>query len=269
MAISALNSAATGLRSLSYKIDVIANNLANAETNAFKRSRVNFEDLMYVNQRTPGARTIDNQVSPAGIQAGLGVRVANTQLDFTQGAYEDTGGTLDVAIKGDGFFRVQVMESAGGEAFTRNGNLFRNVDGDLVVGSRDGYRIVPPVNIPDGARDITITPDGNISYLPAGAGTARATAGPIQLNRFVNPQGLEQLGSNLYRPTDASGDAIAGDPGAGGMGELQQGYLEISNVDPTKELVALIRTQRTFELNSQSIQTADQALQTVANLRRF
>jgi len=268
MAIAALNSAATGLRSLSYKIDVIANNLANAETNAFKRSRVNFEDLLYINQRTPGARTADNQISPAGIQAGLGVRVSNTQLDFSPGAYEQTGNALDVAIEGDGFFRVQVMEAAGSEAFTRNGNFFRNVDGDMVVGSQDGYRVLPPVQLPPNAMDITIAADGNVSFRTPGTNTF-AAAGQLQLSRFVNPQGLEQIGGNLYRPTDASGTAIDSNPGESGAGIIRQNYLETSNVDPTKELVSLIKTQRSFELNSQSIQTADQALQTVANLRRF
>ncbi len=267
MAIAALNSAATGLRSLSFKIDVIANNLANAETNAFKGSRVNFEDLIYINQRTPGARTISNEISPAGIQVGLGVRVSNTQLDLSQGAPQETGNPLDVAIAGDGFFRVQVMESAGGEAFTRNGNFFRNVDGDLVVGSRDGYRVLPAIQIPPNAQDITIAADGNITYRTPGQNLF-ANAGQLELNRFVNPQGLEQIGGNLFRPSDASGPALSGPPAEGGAGEIRQNYLESSNVDPTKELVTLIKTQRSFELNSQSIQTADQALQTIANLRR-
>jgi flagellar basal-body rod protein FlgG len=269
MAIAALNSAATGLKALSTRIDVIANNLANAETLGFKRSRANFEELMYVTVRNPGTQNAEGDVSPAGIQLGLGVRVANTQIDVGQGPFEETGRQLDVAIEGPGFFRVQVLDGVGdGFAYTRVGNLFVNNEGELVIGSTDGYRIQPPVSIPDDTVDVTIATDGTVSVLQAGQ-IAPAIVGNIELARFINPQGLKNMGSNLYQETAASGTALLSAPGEDSAGIIRQNFLEGSNVDPVRELVTLIKTQRSFELNSQSIQTADQALQTVANLRRF
>lgn len=267
MAISALNSAATGLRALSTRIDVVANNLANAETLAFKRSRVNFEDLIYTTVKQPGTQTANGDISPAGIQVGHGVAISNTQLDLEQGPLEMTNRDKDVAIVGPGFFRVETLA---GEAFTRNGNFFVNDDNELVLGMRDGYRLVPPVQFSG------LPVEGSVSISTDGTVTAKYTeegatevAGQIQLDRFVNPQGLKLLGGSLYVPTEASGPPTSENPGANGTGELRQNFLEGSNVDPTVELVTLIKTQRAFELNSQSIQTADQALQTVANLRRF
>jgi flagellar basal-body rod protein FlgG len=269
MAITALNSAATGLRALSTRIDVVANNLANAETTAFKRSRVNFEDLMYLTLRQPGATNAAGDVTPAGIHVGLGVRISNTQLDLEQGSLERTDRPLDVGISGNGFFRVRVLDTVGnGEAFTRNGNFFVNRDNELVLGMKDGYRMIPPITIPQNATDIQITTDGLITYLTPGNNTPQQ-AGQLQLFQFVNPQGLRLLGGSLYQETEASGPPTGGNPGENGLGEILQGHLEGSNVDPVKELVTLIKTQRAFELNSQSIQTADQALQTIGNLRRF
>jgi len=269
MAIQALNSAATGLRALSTSIDVIANNLANAETTAFKSSRVNFEDLMYITLKQPGATNAAGNIAPAGIFVGLGVRISNTQLDLTQGPIERTDRPLDVAISGNGFFRVQVLDSLGdGTAYTRNGNFFVNSEGELVLGMKDGYRLIPPISIPPNTVDITITTDGAISVLTSGA-TAPQIVGQLELSQFVNPQGLKLLGGSLYQETEASGDPIDSNPGEDGAGEILQGNLEGSNVDPVKQLVNLIKTQRAFELNSQSIQTADQALQTIGNLRRF
>lgn len=269
MAIAALNSAATGLRALSTRIDVVANNLANTETTAFKRSRANFEDLLYVNIRQPGVRNAEGDVSPAGIQVGLGVTISNTSLDIEQGAMDNTGGPLDVAIEGAGFFRIQSPPAFGnGDAYTRTGQLFVNVDGDLVVGSRDGFRLLPPVNLPPSFSSIEIAQDGTVNVKIPGQLEAQ-TVGRLQLSRFTNPQGLRNLGSSLYVETEASGPPNELNPGEDGAGVVRQGFLEGSNVDPVKELVTLIKTQRAFELNSQSIQTADQALQTIANLRRF
>lgn len=269
MAIMALNSAATGLRALSTRIDVIANNLANAETTAFKRSRVNFEDLMYITMKQPGAQNAAGEVAPAGIFVGLGTKISNTQIDTSQGSLDNSGGTLDVAISGEGFFRVRILDSIGdGTGYTRNGTFIVNRDGDLVLGLGDGYRLEPPINIPPGSTDITIQQDGTVSYLRPG-GTAATTAGQIEIAQFTNPQGLKLLGGSIYIETEASGAPIESTPGEDGAGILLQGYQEGSNVDPVKELVTLIKTQRAFELNSQSIQTADQALQTIGNLRRF
>lgn len=268
MAITALNSAATGLKALSTSIDVTANNLANAETTAFKRSRTNFEDLMYLTLKQPGTTNATGEVGPAGTFVGLGVRVSNTQLDMAQGSMQRTDRDLDVGIEGDGFFKVKIMDSIGdGTGYTRNGNFFTNKDGDLVLGMGDGYRVLPPINIPANATDITIAEDGTISVLQAGQ-NAPTTIGQLQLQQFVNPQGLKLLGGSIYVETGASGDPIESSPGEDGAGKLLQGFLETSNVDPVKELVSLIKTQRAFELNSQSIQSADQALQTISNLRR-
>jgi flagellar basal-body rod protein FlgG len=270
MAITALNSAATGLRALSQRIDVIANNLANAETSAFKRSRVNFEDLYYTTLRQPGIASGNGDISPAGIFVGTGVKVSNTQLDTEQGPVESTGRPLDVAIQGAGWFRVQILDSVGdGIGYTRNGNFFLNRDGALVLGLGDGYRLIPPINIPRGVteKDIAISQEGEVSVSLPGSNT-RQVIGSIQVSNFINPQGLELLGGSIYRQTEASGNPTVGRPGQNGTGVLLQGFLEGSNVDPVKELVTLIKTQRSFELNSQSIQTADQALQTIANLRR-
>ena len=268
MAIMALNSAATGLRALSTSIDVIANNLANAETDAFKRQRANFEDLMYQNFKQPGTTNTQGDMSPAGIYVGLGTRMSNTQLDLSQGSMNNTGGNLDVGISGNGFFRVKILSTIGdGTGYTRNGSFFQNAQGQLTLGMGDGYTLIPPITIPPGAINIAIAGDGTITYQAQGS-TKNQVAGQMQLYQFVNPQGLNLLGGSLYTETDASGPAIQSKPGDNGTGTLQQGYLEESNVDPVKELVSLIKTQRSFELNSQSIQTADQALQTIGNLRK-
>ena len=270
MAIMALNAAATGLRALSSRIDVVANNLANAETTAFKRSRVNFEDLMYVMLKQPGTTNGTGDISPAGLFVGLGTRISNTQVDMEQGSLENTNRPLDVGIEGQGFFKVKIMDSvANGTGYTRNGNFFVNDKGELVLGMGDGFKLIPPVTIPAGvtATGITISKDGTISVLRPGQQTKTVLA-QLKLTQFVNPQGLNLLGGSIYTETEASGPPIDNRAGENGSGTLLQGFLEGSNVDPVKELVTLIKTQRAFELNSQSIQTADQALQTIGNLRR-
>src|SRR4051794_8745838 len=268
MAITALHSAATGLRALSTRIDVVANNLANAETTAFKRSRLNFEDLYYQTIRQPGTVNGAGDVSPSGIYVGLGTKISNSQLDLDQGSPESTGRPLDVAIQGEGFFAVKILPTlGGGTGYTRNGNFFVNKVGELVLGIGDGYKLIPNVNIPKGATDVTISPDGLVTVTQAGT-TNKQNVGQLKLTQFVNPQGLQLQGGSIYTATDSSGPPTDFSPGDGGTGQILQGFLESSNVDPVKELVTLIKTQRAFELNSQSIQTADQALQTIGNLRR-
>jgi flagellar basal-body rod protein FlgG len=268
MAIAALNSAATGLRALSTQIDVIANNLSNAETTGFKGSRVNFEDLMYQTLKQPGATNAAGDVAPSGIFVGLGTQISNTELDLTQGSPDQTNREEDVAIQGAGFFRVKVLSTLGdGTAYTRNGNFQVNNNGELVVGSGDGYRLDPSITLPKNTTDIQITQDGVITATVAGK-TQPTKVGNLELTNFINPQGLNVIGGGLYQETASSGQPITGTPGENGTGTILQSYLEESNVDPVKELVTLIKTQRSFELNSQSIQTADQALQTIANLKR-
>jgi flagellar basal-body rod protein FlgG len=269
MAIAALNSAASGLKALSTAIDVTANNLANAETTAFKRSRVNFEDLVYLQLRQPGTTNVAGDVSPAGTFVGLGVKVSNTQLDLSLGAQERTDRQWDVALTNEnGFFKVKVLDSVGdGFAYTRNGNFFVNNEGDLVLGMGDGYRLEPPINVPPNSTDPTISLDGTVSVMRPGQ-NAPTVIGQLKVTQFINPNGLKLLGGSLYQETQSSGQPFESNPGENGSAQTLQNFLEGSNVDPVKELVNLIKTQRAFELNSQSIQSADQALQTITNLRR-
>ena len=267
MSIQTLYTAATGMQSMETKLDVIAHNMANVNTTGFKKDRANFEDLFYRHYTMPGTQDSAGQYTPTGISIGLGSRVESVQSDFQQGAFQHTKGQLDVAIEGPGFF--QVNDPSGEPRYTRAGNFSINNAGDLVVGSASTGRLVEPsINIPKDATNIAISPDGKVSVKrPTTDGLA--VVGQLTLATFVNPEGLLQLGENLYAKTDASGDATPGNPGQDGIGSLRQGFLEASNVEPVQELIDLIQTQRSFELNSQMVQAGDQVLQLVANLRRL
>jgi len=268
MAITALHSAATGMKAMDTKLDVIAHNIANSNTAGFKSSRVNFEDLFYEERRQPGALNSLGQRSSTGLFVGLGARVSNTQYDLSNGSMEETGQPLDLAIQGEGYFKVQSFEGiGGGEAYSRAGNLMADVDGNLVLGTADGLIIEPPITFPKGTEksSITITSDGTITAKVNGEDEE---LGNLELYRFPNPHGLAQVGGNLLVKTEASGEPIAGTPGEEGMGTLAQRFLEASNVDPVRELISMIRTQRSFEMNSQTIQAADENLQVVSRLRR-
>jgi len=265
MATIALHSAATGLRALSMQLDVISNNIANANNDGFKSSRVNFEDLLYQTLQRPGVQNNNGDVRPIGLQIGLGTRISGTQLDMTQGSGIQTGRDLDVFIEGDGFFQVRYLD--GELAYSRTGKFFVNANGQMVLNGSDGYLLEPGITIQSDAIKVDITTDGRVFQTLPGNPTPQE-AGQIQLARFVNPQGMVQIGSNLYQQTDASGAAVLSNPGSQGAGTVRQGFVEASNVDPVKELVDLIKTQRTFELNSQTIQAADQMLQQISNLRR-
>jgi len=269
MAIAALHSAATGLSALSTAIDVSANNIANANTVGFKASRTNFQDLLYLQKAQPGTENSIGDIRPAGIQVGLGTRISNTQADFTIGSPQATGNDFDVMINGEGFFKVAILPDQGdGFGYTRAGNFFRNRDGDLVLGNSDGPRLEPAVNVPEGVTGIEISADGNISAFLPGA-VAPSNIGQLQLSTFVNPSGLESIGGNIFVESVSSGDPIDGVAGEGTLGTILHKFLESSNVDPVIELVGLIKTQRAFEMNSQTIQAADEALQVIGNLRRF
>jgi flagellar basal-body rod protein FlgG len=269
MAVTALHAAATGMKAQDIKLDVLANNLANVNTAGFKRSRVNFEDLMYQVKREPGILNAQTEPIPHGIQVGLGVQISGTQQSFTQGSVDRTDQELDVLIDGEGFFTVQTIHDGSLiNAYTRNGNFTRNSVGNMVLANSEGAVIEPPITIPNDALDISIGNNGEVSVRQQGSPTL-SIVGQIQLARFVNPEGLDQIGQNLWAENDASGPPVLGNPQTDGLGTIQQGSLEMSNVDPVRELIQLILTQRAFELNSQTIQTADQALQVVANLRRF
>jgi len=267
MSVQTLYTAATGMRSLETKLDVIANNLANVNTTAFKRGRANFEDLFYRHIKLPGAQDAQGNLTPTGVSVGLGSRVQSVQTDFGQGAFAQTSNPLDVAIEGRGFF--QVTNTDGQPVYTRSGNFSINANGQLVLGSAEVGRVVEPqINIPPDATGITIGSDGQVFVQQAGQ-TQFAQAGQVNLVSFINPEGLLKLGENLYSETPASGAAQTGTPGQNGLGLVRQSVLEQSNVEPVRELIDLITTQRSFELNSQAVQAGDQILQLVANLRRF
>lgn len=267
MTVQALYSAATGMSAMETKLDVIANNLANIDTTGFKRARVNFEDLFYRHEKMPGAEDSAGQLTATGISIGLGTRVASIQSEFRQGAFEQTGRDLDVAIEGPGFFKV--TDPTGEVLYTRAGTFSINADGQLVVGSASTGRVLePPITIPEDAIAVSITPEGNV--LVRQPGNSNLTqVGQIELVTFINPEGLLKLGENLFSETDASGSPTSGTPGQQGLGLLRQNMLEASNVEPVRELIDLITTQRAFELNSQAVQAGDQVMQLVANLRRL
>jgi flagellar basal-body rod protein FlgG len=269
MAITALHAASTGLSALSTALDVTAHNLANANTDGFKASRVNFQDLLYLEQAQPGVENANGDQRPTGIYVGLGVEISGTQVDFKQGAPVVTEQPLDLMIDGEGFFQVQVEDEQGeGLAYTRAGNFALNADGELVLANSEGRRLIPGISFPQGATSPTVSADGTLSVTLPGQ-IEPTELGRIELATFINPTGLKQIGENLYIPSAASGPAELGEPLEGGRGRVIQFALEGSNVDAVKELVSLIRIQRAFEMNSQSIQAADEALQTVANMRRF
>jgi flagellar basal-body rod protein FlgG len=267
MSVQTLYTAATGMGAMETKLDVIANNLANVNTTGFKRGRANFEDLFYRHERLPGAQDSAGNLTATGTSIGLGVAVSSIQTDHEQGAFQVTGNPLDVAIEGDGFFQVQ--DTTGELLYTRAGNFSINANGTLVTGSASTGRIVqPPITIPPDATEIVIGSEGQVSVRQPGV-SALSQVGVIQTGRFINPEGLLKLGENLYAETDASGTVTLGTPGQQGLGRLRQTALEASNVNPVEELIDLITTQRSFELNSQCVQAGDQMLQLVANLRRF
>ncbi|MBP7936233.1 MAG: flagellar basal-body rod protein FlgG [Phycisphaerae bacterium] len=270
MAIAAMHAAATGMKALDTKLNVVANNLANINTTGFKRSRTNFEDVMYQIRREPGIRDFNDRPIPHGIEVGLGVDVSGTQLMFDTGPVDPTTRKLDVAIEGEGFLQVRTLYN-GQEiiAYTRDGNLVRNANGDLVLSNSEGSILEPAINIPESAAEdsITIANNGMVSVRQQG-NSQLTQVGQIELARFVNPEGLLSIGKNLFVETDASGTPVTANPMQDGMGNLRQGSLEGSNVEPVRELVDLIFTQRGFELNSQSIKSADEALRVVTNLRQ-
>lgn len=268
MAINALHSSATGMHAMETKIDVIANNLANVNTYGFRRSRVNFEDLIYQAKDQPGKLNSLEDTTPSGTFVGLGVKVSNTQASFTQGSLEQTGETYDLAIEGEGFFRVRTPDDlGGGVAYTRAGNFFKNPNGEIVLGNGSGYRLDPAITIPEDAVNVTISNDGRVQVQTTGQ-TQPTEVGQIQLARFANKAGLVQKGENLFIESAASGPPVDGQAMQEGFGRVLQSHLERSNVQAVDELIQLIQAQRYFELNSQVIQASDQVLQRLANLTR-
>jgi len=261
--IRALFTAATAMTAQQLNIDNTANNLANVNTAGFKRSRVDFQDLLYQTPRMPGSPTAQGAEAPTGIQIGSGVRAASTQRIFSQGDFQQTDNPLDLVIEGDGFF--QVLRGDGSTAYTRAGSFRKDANGRVV--NPDGYSLQPEISIPAQAVNISIGTDGTVSVTLAGNNTPQQV-GTIELARFANPAGLNAVGRNLFLPTTASGTAITGAPGSLGFGTLSQGFIEMSNVKVVEEMVNMIIGQRAYEAGSKAVQSADEMLAQANNLRR-
>jgi flagellar basal-body rod protein FlgG len=251
----------TGLDAQQTNMDVTANNLANVSTNGFKRARAVFEDLLYQTLRQPGAQSSQQTQLPSGLQLGTGVRPVATERIFTQGNLQQTSNPLDVAINGGGFF--QVLMPDGTTAYTRDGSFHVDSQGQMVTSS--GFHVQPAITIPANTLSITIARDGVVSVTRSGSAAA-TQVGSLQLASFVNPAGLQSMGENLYVETAASGTASTNAPGSNGLGLLNQGYVETSNVNVVEELVNMIQIQRAYEINSKSIQTSDQMLQRLTQM---
>lgn len=252
---SALFVGKTGLSAQDTALRVIANNLANVNTDGFKRDRAVFEDLLYQVPRQPGAQSSADTELPSGLQLGTGVRTAGTQKVFAQGGLDITDQALDLAVQGDGFFQVTMPD--GEIAYTRSGQFQLNSNGDVVTSQ--GYLLEPQITIPEDATSVTISKDGIVSITQGDSGVA-TEVGQVQLATFVNPTGLLADGGNLYLETVSSGVPNAANPNEAGVGAVIQGALETSNVNSVEELVDMISTQRAFEMNSKVISTADQML---------
>ncbi|MCP4219485.1 MAG: flagellar basal-body rod protein FlgG [bacterium] len=260
----ALYSGASGMHAQAMNLDVISNNLANINTVGFKKSRSEFQDLIYQTIREPGAKSTISTEIPTGIQVGLGVKPVAVNRIFSQGNFKHTGSPLDLVIEGDGFFQVTMPD--GTVAFSRAGNYHLDSTGRMVT--NDGYPTEPAITIPADATSVTVGNDGTITVMRPGE-TTGTEVGSFQLVKFVNPAGLKSLGKNLYLNTSSSGDAIQGTPGLEGLGTIAQGFQEMSNVSIVEELVDMIVAQRAYETSSKSIRAADQMLKNAISLGRF
>ena len=261
--IRSLWTAASGMQAQSTHIDVISNNLANVNSTGFKRSRAEFQDLLYETMRPPGVNAAGGNQVPTGIQIGHGTRTAATHKIFIQGDFQHTQNELDIAIEGQGFF--QIIQPNGDVAYSRAGNF--KIDSDGRVVTSDGFLMEPEITIPTDTLAVSISTDGTVSILQPGDG-APTDIGNIELARFVNPAGLKSIGRNLFVQSEASGYPITGTPGEEGYGTLAQGFLEMSNVSVVDEMVNMITAQRAYEINSKAIQTSDEMLQQANNLKR-
>jgi len=250
------------------KLNTISNNLANIETTAFKKQRCNFEDLFYDNLRYPGSQDVNGEFAATGIAIGVGTRVTSIQSDFSMGSISETGRELDVAIAGEGFF--QCTDPFTNEIFySRAGNFSVNREGMLTLGSSHVGRLVePPITIPQNTEKIQIDDSGMVWVAQNGDVQQLQLVGQLELATFINPEGLLRVGENLYRETEASGNAVTNNPGTNGTGRLLSQHLEMSNVSPVNELIDMITSQRAYELNSKSTQTGDQILQAAISIKR-
>jgi flagellar basal-body rod protein FlgG len=262
--IRAFDTSATGMNAQQLVLDNTANNLANVNTTAFKRSEIEFQDLLYANLRQPGATSAQNLQVPNGLQIGNGVKIiGNTKL-FTNGSIQQTGNQLDMAIQGAGFF--QITTPSGATQYTRDGSFQLNANNQLVTA--DGFLVQPPITLPQDTTTITVGVDGNISVVTASSPNTSTVVGQLQLARFANPAGLSAEGGNLFSQTLSSGTPIVGTPSQNGIGTLQGGSLEQSNVNVVSELVNLIQAQRAYEFNTKAINVADEMLSSTKDLVR-
>lgn len=260
--LRALYSSSSGMQSQQLNLDVIANNLANVNTHGFKRSKIEFQDLLYQTNRAAGADAGGGNTLPTGLQVGHGSKVVTTAKVFTLGELTQTGEKLDVAITGDGFFQVN-LEDGQSKGYTRDGAFKLDSNGNVVT--NDGLRVQGIQAVPAGTTSITISSNGTVT---ADGAAGKSALGRLQLFRFANPSGLDSLGRNLYKENTASGAAEAGNPGENGFGQVAQGYLEMSNVKVVEEMVNLIMAQRAYEVNSKAVQAADEMMAQSNNLRR-
>jgi flagellar basal-body rod protein FlgG len=260
--IRSLWTAASGMAAQKLNMDVIANNLANVNSSGFKKSRADFEDLLYQNLKSPGAETSSGGQIPTGIQVGMGTRPVSVQKIFTQGDYTQTGNQFDLAIEGNGFFKIV---SNGEEVYMRAGAFKLDSEGYLVTSQGD--RLQPEISIPTTTTSFTIDPGGNMEGLEADGQTV-TVSGQLTIFNFANPSGLLSVGGNKFRPTGSSGDPVEGNPGIDGLGTIAQGFLEMSNVDVVEEMVNMIASQRAYEISSKSIRAADEMMQMANNIKR-
>jgi len=263
MSLRALWTAASGMQGQALNIDVISNNLANVNTTGFKRSRADFQDLLYQSLRIAGAASSSGTEIPTANQVGLGSKIAAVGKIFTQGDYKQTGNELDLAIDGGGFFQITTPE--GEIAYSRAGSFKLDGDGNIVTS--DGYLLEPQITVPTNAIQLAVGPDGTVTVMNAGE-TTPSEIGKIETARFANPTGLTGIGKSLFMESETSGTPTTGTPGEDGLGTISQGYLEMSNVNVVEEMVYMILAQRAYEINGKAIQTADEMLQMANNVKR-
>ncbi|MFQ3620604.1 MAG: flagellar basal-body rod protein FlgG [Spirochaetales bacterium] len=263
--VRSLWTAASGMTGQQFNIDTIANNLSNVNTTGFKKNRADFEDLLYQTRRVAGTPATEVTLVPTGVQVGHGVRVAATQKVFTQGSLQNTGNVSDLAIEGEGFFRVLLYDGTYG--YSRDGAFKIDSNGQFVTSN--GYRLMPELVLPEGfiRETLSVSQDGRVTVQVPGRDDP-ITVGQLELYRFVNPTGLQAIGENLFKVSAASGDPIQGRPGFDGMGKIIHRFLEMSNVAIVQEMVNMIVAQRAYEFNSKAIQTSDTMLGIAANLKR-
>ena len=259
----AMWSAAAGMNVQTTNMDTISNNLANINTTGFKKARAEFQDLLYQTINTAGTNTSTTTTYPGNIQIGHGAKVSAMVKEFTTGSLTNTSSQFDLAIEGNGFFRVTMPDGTLG--YTRDGSFSLDQNGNIV--NANGNPMDPQITIPQDALSVTIATDGTVTVTETGQ-TAPQTLGQITISNFINPNGLNQMGHNIYQPTLASGDPIDGVPGLTGLGTIQQYNLEVSNVDMAEEMVNMIIGQRAYEANSKTIQTCDSMLQLITSLKR-